>query len=215
MKSAAVVVLLLSLATIPLRAQEEIPEPRFTVLAIGGGERTWPVAINGQAVGFAMNQKRTGIQISARLGNGGGRAYVDAYLMTAIGPDATEEDEVAHTSFDLIYPHDGWVVLFDGLELDKGQYWLIIAKPRERSHSSLNWFVAEPRELDMTCGVIYSGTRSYTFFGDAAEYIPASKFQQKFDAAYGFQFAITAFGSREADCAIGAISAISETGSSR
>lgn len=44
--------------------------------------------------------------------------------------------------------------------------------------------------MRITCGVAYRGSQSYTFHGDAAEYLPASKFAKKFEP-YAFQFEIT------------------------
>jgi hypothetical protein len=149
----------------------------------------WAVGINGQAVGWALAKPHHEVTIAARLGNGGGRAYLDAYLMTSIGPGTTEAHEIARTSLDLPYPHDGWVDLFTGLDLEPGTYWLVIARPRERAHSSINWFVEKPGDFDWSCHVRYLESRSYTFHSDAAEYIPASKFEKKYEP-YRFQFAV-------------------------
>lgn len=181
-----IAVLVLIVAT-PLMAQEVVRE---SILVTEEGT-TWPVAINGQAVGWHLASPRAGVTVSARLGNGGGDAYVAAYLMKAIGPGTTEDDEIARTAFDLSYPHDGWVPLFENLDLDAGTYWLIIAQPRERAHSSINWFVAQPFGTLPSCGVRYIGSRSYTFHGDAAEYLPASNFAKKYEP-YTFQFELTA-----------------------
>jgi hypothetical protein len=130
------------------------------------------------------------VTVAARLGNGGGHAYLDAYLMKAIGPGTTEEDEIARTSFDLTYPYDGWIDLFTDLDLEAGAYWLIVAKPPERAHSSINWFVAQPAEFRGSCTALYLGSKSYTFHSDAAEYLPASKFVEKYEP-YGFQFEVS------------------------
>jgi len=141
------------------------------------------------------------VDIAARLGNGGGHAYLDAYLTKRIGPGTTEDDEIAHTSLDLGYPYDAWVTLFADLDLDKGVYWLIVAKPHDRAFSSLNWFVANPLELKGSCGAVgYLGTKSYTFFSDAAKYIPASKFEKKYESSYGVQFEVTAARTVEDEC---------------
>jgi hypothetical protein len=182
----AIAVLLLIVAT-PLLAQEVL---RASILATEGA-MTWPVAINGQAVGWYLEDPREAVTVSARLGNGGGHAYVAAYLMKEIGPGTTEKDEIARTTFDLAYPHDGWVPLFENVDLEAGTYWLIVAQAPERAHSSINWFVAQPFGTVRSCGVRYIGSRSYTFHGDAAEYLPASKFAKKYEP-YGFQFELTA-----------------------
>lgn len=202
-------IVLIVFVTIPLCAQEPAM-PRATVVAVEG-ERSWPVPINGQAVGFALMAPEQSVEIAARLGNGGGHAYLDAYLMKRIGPGTTEADEIARTSFDLEYPESGWITLFAGLNLEKGIYWLIVAKPHDRAFSSLNWFVASPRQFRASCGGVgYLGTKSYTFFGDAAEYIPASKFEKKFEAAYGFQFEVTAARTTQDDCRSTFVTSFSE-----
>ena len=171
---------------VPLFAQEE-PQ---TVLAVGG-EVSWGIGVNGRAVGFSLAQPHPHLTIAARLGNGGGHAYLDAYLMRRVGPGATEDDEVARTSLDLSYPALGWITLFEDMDLERGVYWLVIAKPRDKAFSSINWIAASPMVLETSCGGVgYLGTRAYTFLSDAADYIPASKFQKEIDP-YGFQIALT------------------------
>lgn len=207
----AAVTLLLLLTVLPSHAQEPPPlMPRATIFAVDG-ERTWPIPINGQAVGFALTEPQQHVAIAARLGNGGGHADLDAYLTKRIGPGTSRADEIAHTSFDLAYPQDGWVTLFVDLDLAKGTYWLIIAKPHERAFSSLNWYVANPKQFRTSCGGIgYLGTRSYTFYGDAAEYIPASKFEKKYESAYGFQFEVTAARTADHECSATFVRGFSE-----
>ena len=188
MKSAIAVLLVLIAG--PTFAQEApLALERVTLLSVGG-QVSWGIGINGQAVGFYLSRPRGPITVSARLGNGGGHAYLDAYLMKRVGPGTTEEHQIARTTFDLQYPHEGWVDLFPDLDLPRGEYWLVIAKPRERAHSSINWFVARPPEPVGTCGVGFLGSKSYTFHGDAAEYLPASRFAQKYEP-YRFQFEVT------------------------
>ena len=181
-------ILLFVLAT-PLRAQD-LPLLERVTVAGPRGDVSWPVAIRGQAVGFALNRAHQHVTVSARLGNGGGHAYVDAYLMKQIGPGATREHEIAYTTFDLAYPFDDWVDVFTDLNLDAGQYWLVIAKPRDVSHSSINWFVVRPLESSGSCSAHVLPSRAYTFLLDEAEYIPASKFEKKFEP-YLFQFEVT------------------------
>jgi len=183
--------LIIVLAVSPLGAQQA-PEPepvRTSILEIGG-RLAWGVGITGQAVGWELTRPHHNVEVSARLGNGGGHAYFDAYLMRAIGPDASWRDEVAYAPFDLTYPADGWVTLFEDLDLEPGEYWLVVAKPTEKAHSSINWIVATPMSLRSTCDVRYLGTKSFTFLTDTAEYLPASKFASKYEP-YGFQMALT------------------------
>ena len=180
--------LLAVILAIPLCAQEAAE--RATIVWTGG-ERSWGVGIKGQAVGFHLATDRQAVTISARLGNGGGRAWVAAYLMKSIGPGTTEADEIASATFELPYPYDGLLPLFEDLDLERGTYWVIVAKPSDRAHSSINWFVAEPREYRTSCEVHFAGTRSFTFHGDAGDYLPASKFEKKYEP-YAFQLEVTA-----------------------
>ena len=174
---------------LPLAAQDAHPslEPlERAVLFTVTGDKTWAIGIDGQAVGFHLPAALKGVTVSARLGNGGGHAYADAFLMKRIGPDATEADEIARVAFDLSYPFDGWVDLFTDLDLEKGTYWLVIGRPGDKAHSSINWFVAQPLTAS-GCFASYLDAQSYTFRSDAADYLPASKFRGKYHP-YGFQF---------------------------
>ncbi|HEX6099364.1 MAG TPA: hypothetical protein VF432_23820 [Thermoanaerobaculia bacterium] len=175
-------------------AQEVPPEaPPVLELATvlrADGKVTWPVAIHHMAVGFALERAHHHVRITARLGNGGGRAEVDAFLMREIGPDATEGDEVARTMFELSYPFDGWVDLFNDLELEKGTYWLVLGKPKDSTWSSINWFAAQPAVGTSACNAHLTGSQSFTFESDAADYLPASKFVKKY-TPYAFQIEIT------------------------
>ena len=182
MKSAIGLFILLVL---PVTAGE-VTEPA-SLLKLGG-QRTWALPIHGQAVGFSLPYARR-VNISARLGNGGGHAYADAFLMRRIGPGTTEKDEVGRIPFDLAYPYEGWVDLFTNIELDAGTYWLVIARPYDVAFSSINWYVAQPPAMTGSCFVSYLDTKAYTFRGDAAEYTPASKFEKKFEP-YAFEFEV-------------------------
>jgi hypothetical protein len=175
---------LVAFALTPLAAQER------AMLAIGG-DGSWGIGVNGRAVGWTLTNPHHDVKISARLGNGGGHAYADVYLMRSIGPGTTDDDEVARTSFDLPYPFSGWVDVFAGLDLEPGEYWLIIAKPRERAHSSINWIATNPMTLRKSCDLQYLGTRSYTFQTDAATYLPASRFASIEIEPYGFGVLVT------------------------
>jgi hypothetical protein len=183
--------LIIVFAVSPLGAQTppELEPERSSILKIGG-KLAWGIGITGQAVGWELTRAHHHVAVAAHLGNGGGHAYMDAYLMRAIGPDASTKDEVAYASFDLTYPHDGWITLFDDLDLEAGEYWLVLAKPQEKAHSSINWIVAAPMSLESNCDVRYLGTKAYTFLTDTAEYLPASRFEPKYEP-YGFQMAVT------------------------
>jgi len=186
----AAIGLFVFLGTIPLIGQEaEPPLERFTLIATRG-EIPMPVAVYRQAVGWVMRGEHHHVTVSAHLGNGGGHAYIDAYLMKRIGPDATRGDEIAFASLDLGFPFDDWVDLFSDLDLEPGEYWLVIAKPKEKDHSSINWFVLQPKRVRGSCSASFLGSQSFTFQSDAADYLPASKFESKYEP-YAFQFEVS------------------------
>ena len=182
--------MLVLLGATALFAQEMPPPEMEWVTLIGSrGGMPFPVAVRAQAVGWILSGEHHHVTVSAHLGNGGGHAYVEAYLMRQIGPEATPGDEVASTSVDLGYPFDGWVDLFTDLDLGQGVYWLIVAKPKERAHSSINWFVLQPRFVPGSCHARFLGSQSYAFSIDEAEYLPASKFEKKYEP-YAFEFEV-------------------------
>jgi hypothetical protein len=188
MKSIAALLFL----AVPLFAQEPPPVVPLvrTVLEVGGN-LSWGIGVSGgRAVSFSLACAHPHVTIAARLGNGGGHAYLDAYLMRRIGPEASEEDEVARTSLDLPYPFLGWVTLFADVDLERGAYWLVVAKPHDKAFSSINWIAASPMVLESSAGVRYLGSSAYTFLSDTADYIPASKFKKEIDP-YGFEIALT------------------------
>lgn len=180
MRSAAL--LLVLLGTTSLFAQPSI----LTI----GGEIWWGVDVQGRAVGFKLTHPHHHVKIAARLGNGGGHAYVVAYLMQSIGPDTSLRDQVAERAFELPYPFTGWFDVFNGLELEPGEYWLVIARSPEHAHSSVNWIASNPMALRTSCDTEYLGTKSYTFLSDEADYLPASRFETKLEP-YGFGIEIT------------------------
>jgi hypothetical protein len=186
MKVAIGLVLLL---TVSVFAQEAPPVLEVAMVLRADGLVTFPVAIHHMAVGFALQRAHHHVSIRARLGNGGGRAEVDAFLMRAVGPDATESDEVARTEFELSYPFDGWVDIFNDVELEKGSYWLVLGKPKKSSWSSINWFAVKPESSLSACNAHLIGSQTYTFDSDTANYLPASKFERKFTPYY-FQIEI-------------------------
>ena len=175
--------------TIPMTGQEvEPPLERVTLIA-PRGELPMPVAVHRQAVGWVLKGEQHHVTVSAHLGNGGGRADIDAYLMKRIGPGATSGDEIAFASLDLGFPFDDWVDLFTDLDLEAGEYWLIIAKPKEKAHSSINWFVLQPKSVLGSCNASFLGSQSFTFLSDADDYLPASKFEEKYEP-HAFRFEV-------------------------
>jgi hypothetical protein len=187
MKAALGLVLFLG-ATAVFGQEEELE--RATLIS-SRGDISRPVPIHNQAVGWVFSGEHHHVAVSAHIGNGGGRAKFEAYLMKQIGPGTTRRDEIAWMSMDLQYPFDDWVVLFTDLDLGPGEYWLIIAKPKDTAFSSINWFVLQSGSHSGSCTTLhFLAPQSFTFHSDTADYLPASKFERKFQP-YPFQFEVS------------------------
>lgn len=173
---------------IPLYGQDSVEHP--VILSVGGDD-FGATSVNGLAVGFALYGPYCHVTISARLNNGGGFAgYASsiAYLMRAIGPDATHRDQVARVAFDLPPQFDGRFDLFTDIELPAGDYWLVLVNPPGR-FSYTNWSVSAPLALFKSNGARYIGTTS-TSPRTLAEYPPSSVFGATY-SGFGYQFAVT------------------------
>ena len=176
-------------AAAQIPAPVDVPLEEALVLR-ADGELTSAVSFHHLALGFHLRRAHHHLRIAARLGNGGGRAEVDAYLVRSIGPDAKESDEVARTAFELSYPFADWVEIFEDIDLEAGQYWLILAKPKESNWSSINWFATDFAHVTHSCNAILGNAQSFTFQSDEADYVPASKFERKY-TPYTYQVEMT------------------------
>jgi hypothetical protein len=172
------ILVLLAIGMVPLHAQDATVDFRVPILSVGG-DAVWGKAVIGRAVGFVLLRPHQRVSISARLGNGGGSATADVFLTRTIGPGTTIENEVAYRPIDLPYPFFDWFTLFEDLDLDAGEYWLVVARPREKAFSSINWIASYPPLLAGTPDLRYLGARSFVFRSDAADYLPASRFDER------------------------------------
>lgn len=183
------VAVLLTMGVVPLQAVDSPERVRSPILSVGG-EPVWGKAVVGRAVGFVLLRPHDHISVAVRLGNGGGSATADVFLTRAIGPGTTIDDEVAYRRIDLPYPFFDWFTLFEDVDLEAGAYWLVVARPREKAFSSINWIASHPPLLAGTADLRYLGARSFVFGSDAADYLPASRFDERPEID-GYQIELT------------------------
>jgi hypothetical protein len=186
---AAIRLLLPLVLIVPLYAQEAPEEP--VLLSVGGAD-SGSTGVHGLAVGFALDRAYCHVTISARLNNGGGFAgYASsiAWLTRAIGPEATDRDQVARMAFDLPPLYEGMFPLFTDIDLPAGDYWLVLANPPTGRFSYTNWVVSAPLALFKSNGTRYLGTTS-VYSMEVADYPPSSPFGGIY-TGFGYQFAVT------------------------
>ena len=157
-------------SVLPLAAQNS-----QVLISIGGAD-FGTTGINALGAGWSLEQRHVNVQISAELSNGGGSGRGIAYLMRSIGPGTTCGAEVAQTKFDLPLGFHGMLTLFTGLDLPRGDYWLVFSHPRSGPFSYANWHVSNPATFTTASTVRYLGTTFLSSADDIAEYVPASNF---------------------------------------
>jgi hypothetical protein len=96
-----------------------------------------------QASGWTQTGSYDNVSISAELGNGFGVSAMSAFLTDKIGPGTTAADVIASTS-DLPGTSLETDLIFSGLSLGPGSYYLVLAAPG--SVEVGNWW-ARPRPL--------------------------------------------------------------------
>lgn len=186
--------LVLSLSIFPIQAQSRSQAPATIVFSIAGDDR-WSSSINGVAVGWALTRPLRNASISARLANGGGYAGGFAYLTRAIGPGTEDLRAVAITPFELPTGFNGRFVLFTGLNLSEGEYWLVLRTPRRGPFSYANWITSTPLTVSILDHARYLGTTSVSSQG-MADYAPASAFGDIW-VGHGYQMEVTGFPDRD------------------
>jgi hypothetical protein len=128
-----------------------------TILTISG-----PIiggaAASGESVGFTTSTPFPDVTISALLSNGGFPMGIGAaYLTTSVGSGTTIADEIAQVDINLgcsLCAQD--VVLFSGLDLPAGTYWLTFGGP-EAPTSGLSIGFSSPAVVQAIAGVSFLG----------------------------------------------------------
>jgi hypothetical protein len=147
----------------------------------------------GISVGWTDFSQEQDVTISALLGNGNGPGTTStgtAFLTTSIGPGTTIADVVAEAS--VAVSCGGFcsqdVVLFSGLNLAPGSYWLTFATPVPPA-TYLNWAAGNPVTATTGSSTIYDGfaylTGVYDSFPPASplEFLPEPP-------PFGYEFSV-------------------------
>jgi hypothetical protein len=128
-----------------------------------------------KTVAWSQASSYTGMNISALLWSPDPTDHGTAWLTTRIGPGTTVADQVATTTFAFPSSIGPWtvpsLVLFSGLTLDAGAYYLTIGGGATRYSS---WPGANPATFTADTGVTLDGNLWST--PGAAQYPPASGF---------------------------------------
>ncbi len=182
MKSAVLAALL----CLPLSAQEHCP----TVFAAGGSSRQGTKA-DALAIGWALAHPHRNVTVSVWADSGyDDYTIVTAYLMRRIGPSVNKNAEVARTTYELPPSFDGSWILFEGLHLPAGEYWLVFERPPHAERGEPEWFVSTIRGIRSSNGTQFLGTRYYSYVNHRTDYTPAAMYGQT-TTLLGYQVAVT------------------------
>ena len=132
----------------------------------------WIVIFSGQAFGVSWTQAipYENVSISVDFTAFGQSAETGrAFLSTSIGTGASIADQVAYTAF--TFPSaENDVVLFSGLNLPSGQYYLSLVG--DSSSWGSGWIVSDSPTIAIGPGVTLGS--SYGFTSPSLSYLPAS-----------------------------------------
>jgi hypothetical protein len=123
------------------------------------------VASDGIPYAFGWSQTSSISQITIAAELEWSTTTVDIYLTDSIGPSTTVADQLAFAEFSFESAEPAWVVLFSGLDLGPGSYFVTIAG------SAVGWVQASPPTVTTMGGAGYLGEASW-FPG--ATYPPSS-----------------------------------------
>jgi hypothetical protein len=131
---------------------------RSGVIVSVGGSTIGYTGAAGISAGWSMSAAQTNVTISAHLGNGNSLPSTGiAYLTNSIGPGTTLANEISQANVLLACTFcDQDVVLFSGLDLPAGNYWITFGAPAPPI-SYLNWAASNPASVAAGPGSSYTG----------------------------------------------------------
>ena len=144
----------------------------------------------GISAGWSMSAAQT-VTISAHLGNGNSLPSAGiAYLTNSIGPGTTLANEISEANVLLTCTFcDQDVVLFSGLNLPAGNYWITFGAPAPPT-SYLNWAASNPASVAAGSGSSYTGfaylVDGYGTFPPGSSFIFPAQLSQ-----FAYQFSVT------------------------
>ncbi|HEY0159147.1 MAG TPA: hypothetical protein VGF28_17805 [Thermoanaerobaculia bacterium] len=184
MKSAVLAALLC--LPLSLSAGEHCP----LLFAARGGDTRGSKA-DALAIGWAFALPHRNVTISVRADSGyDDYSIVTTYLMRRIGPSTSKSAEVAQTSYELPPSFDGSWILFDGLDLPAGEYWLVFERPPHAERGEPEWIVSTIDGIHSTNGTKFLGTKYYSYVNHRTDYTPAAMYGQT-TTLQGYQVAVT------------------------
>ena len=147
------------------------------MLAIDGGGRTGTKA-DALAIGWKLPQPYRNVTIAVRLDSGGYDDYSigSAYLMRQVGPGTTRYAEVSASDFELPPAYEGELTLFHDLDLTPGEYWIVFERPSYAKRGEPEWGVGKLQDLTVANGILFLGTKAYSYVNHRARYLPDASF---------------------------------------
>ncbi len=129
----------------------------------------------------------TNVSISVAVGTDDGSTGTgEAFLMNEIGPAATGINELAEGSFTIPAGGDSLELLFSGLNLPAGSYFLLLADP---TGDGLDlWRFTSNSNVTVGAGVTYDGGQ---FSTTGAAFIPANTFVPYNDTEFSGRMQVT------------------------
>jgi len=157
------------------------PPPHCPPAAIFGasGQQMVTSKADALAIGWSMARPHRNVSISVRAESGyDDYSIVRAYLMTRIGPSTHPSAEIARTAYELPPSFDGSWILFEGLDLPAGEYWLVFERPPHAERGEPEWLVSSIQGIRAGNGTQFLGTRSYSYVNHRTDYTPAAHYGQ-------------------------------------
>ncbi len=127
-----------------------------TIISVGGVFQGY-TGVGGLSEGWSIASPVQNVTVSALLASGGGNPSTGtAFLTTSIGPGTTVAQEIAQTNISVCAGCQQDVVLFSGLDLAAGTYWLTLGQPAPPA-SFLSWTASNPASITTGPGTSYLG----------------------------------------------------------
>jgi hypothetical protein len=171
-----------------------------TIVSVTGPEDRFPVVggTNAHAVGWSQSAMYSNIEITAELATFRSGGNGTAFLTTRIGPGTTVADQIASANFAFPPKDSPPTLLFRGLELSAGTYYLTI-----RGTTDAHTWAAT--DLPVTSNDMGAATLGDSSSNNASSYPPATAFNV---SDFTKKYAVTGLAVPEPSSAIATLFAI-------
>jgi hypothetical protein len=165
---------LAALLALPASSQ---PYCQRDVVFSAAGQRPQEIKADALAIGWSIMFPYRDVTISVEVDSKvDDYSLVTAYLVTRIGPSTHPTAEIARTAYELPPSFDGSWVLFEGLDLLPGEYWIVFERPPHAERGEAKWRVATLTGFSFSYGTQLLGTRSYSYVNHRTDYLPAAHY---------------------------------------